>query len=151
MTRTRWTFALFTAALFAAPSCGPQLRQAHADTPKPAFTRPPPSGRTVDLEITDTPRGGTPRVARYTLALVDDTGWSELDAHGIADHVHLKARADGNRAPARIVSFEVERSEVGGPALHLTDSTVFFAGRRTVLGRLDRPDGSTTEVAVVTR
>ncbi len=134
------------------PSCAPSVRSALAAAPHPAQSpRVPAVARSVEVEITDTPHGGAARTSHYAMAMVDDTGWSRISARLGTERLLLQARSDRGTRSGAVVRVEVHRSDMNGSDLDLEESTVFFAGRRSVLGHLDRPDGSATEVAIVTR
>src|SRR5258707_855389 len=110
----------------------------------------PAVARAIDIELTDTSASGS-RTTRYTLAIVDDRGWSKVSTKAADERLQVKARSDRyrNEWPA-IVSVELERDLQGQPAVFLEQQAIFFAGRRTVLGHLERA-GGTTEVTMVTR
>lgn len=126
-----------------------------ASAPKVAATvapppKPPVVARTVDLELTDTTSAGS-KTTHYVLSIVDDQGWSRVTEHTPADHLELRASSslDRGRYPA-IIRVELVRSAQGAPDVSLDQSTIFFAGRRTVLGHVEGPAGA-TEIAMVTR
>ncbi len=117
----------------------------------PHETPPPAVQRTIDIELTDS-SPGTSKMSRYTLALVDDRGWSNISTHSPAERLEVKARADRFHSwePA-IVSVEFMRDTQGQPKVTIAESTIFFAGRRTVLSHLEKEGGGATDVALVTR
>lgn len=125
-----------------------------AAPPHIARVEPPPQlpavSRTVDVELTDTTAAGS-KTTHYTLAIVDDYGWSELSSKSATERLHLKARSNRMHGdfPA-IVNVELMRDAQGAPDVYIAQSTIFFAGRRTVLGHVERDNGS-TEIAMVTR
>lgn len=112
--------------------------------------RLPAVARNVDVELTDTTPAGS-KTTHYTLALVDDNGWSELSSRTPTEHLRLKARSNRMRGelPA-IVDLELTRNVKDAPDVYVAQSTIFFAGRRTVLGHVERDNGS-TDIAMVTR
>ncbi len=112
--------------------------------------RPPAVARTVDVEVTDTTPAGA-KTTHYTLALVDDNGWSEVDSGTHTERLHLKARSNRLRGefPA-VIDLVLTRDVKDAPDVHIAQSTIFFAGRRTVLGHVERENGS-TDIAMVTR
>jgi len=125
-----------------------------ASSPKTvAVAAPPPLpavGRTVDLELTDTTPAGA-RTTHYVLSVVDDQGWSKLTQRTPASYLELQAASnrEHHTAPA-IIHVELRRSAQGEPDVVLAQSTIFSAGRRTVLGHVEGSSGS-TEIAMVTR
>jgi hypothetical protein len=117
----------------------------------PHETPPPAAQRTIDIELTDS-SPGTSKMTRYTLALVDDRGWSNIATHSPVERLEVKARADRYHSwEPTIVSVEFTRDTQGQPKVSIAESTIFFAGRRTVLGHLEKEGGGATEVALVTR
>ncbi len=133
--------------LAAGCASSPKVAQVAAPHEPP---RPPAVARTVDVELTDTTASGA-KTAHYTLAIVDDFGWSELSARSATENLRLKARSNRMHGEyPTIVSVELRRDAQGAPDVFLTQSTIFFAGRRTVLGHVER-DGGSTDVAMVTR
>ncbi|HEY1955051.1 MAG TPA: hypothetical protein VGH28_05550 [Polyangiaceae bacterium] len=127
-----------------------------ASAPKIAATpqllvRPPAVARTIDLELTDTTPAGA-KTTHYVLSVVDDQGWSRMSEQTATEHLALQASSNldkHNGFPA-IIRVELRRNSQGEPAVDLAQSTIFFAGRRTVLGHVDGANGS-TEIAMVTR
>ena len=111
---------------------------------------PPAVARTVEVEVTDTTSTGA-KTTHYTLALVDDNGWSEIDSGTHTERLHLKARSNRFRGefPA-VIDLELTRDIKDAPDVHVAQSTIFFAGRRTVLGHVER-ENSSTDIAMVTR
>jgi hypothetical protein len=125
-----------------------------ASAPKIAAVAPPPTtpavGRTVDLELTDTTPAGT-KTTHYVLSVVDDQGWSKLSERTGTDRLDLRASSSrDHHAPPAIIHVELQRAAPGEPDVRLEQSTIFYAGRRTVLGHVDGANGS-TEIAMVTR
>ena len=138
------------ASLIALPtSCASSPRVAHAEPPPPALT--PRVARTIDVEINDTPPGGAAKTAVYSLAVVDDNGWSRIESKAPGAKLSLMARSDRERGGPAIVRLDVERFEASGPDLLVSQAVIFWAGRRTVIGKLARGDGGTTEIAMTTR
>ena len=124
-----------------------------ASAPPVARVEPPqlPAvARNVDVELTDTTPAGS-KTTHYTLALVDDNGWSELSSRTPTEQLRLKARSNRRRGDSpTIVDLDLTRDVKDAPDVHITQSTIFFAGRRTVLGHVERENGS-TDIAMVTR
>ena len=133
----------------AATACAPAATVAKT-TPPPAAPSPPPVARTVDLELIDTNASGS-KTRHYLLSVVDDQGWSRISERTPNDGLDLRASSslDRHGFPA-IVRVELHRDAQGAPDVFITQSTIFFAGRRTVLGHVDGAAGS-TEIAMVTR
>ena len=131
-------FLLFTAGCASAPKI-------LATSP-----RPPAVARTVDLELTDTSAAGS-KTTHYLLSVVDDQGWSRIEQRTPTERLDLQASSnlDKHGFPA-IIRVELRRNAQGEPDVSLAQSTIFFAGRRTVLGHVDGANGS-TEIAMVTR
>ena len=125
-----------------------------ASAPKIVATQPPPRppavARTVDLELTDTSAAGS-KTTHYLLSVVDDQGWSRIEQRTATERLDLQASSnlDKHGFPA-IIRVELRRNAQGEPDVSLAQSTIFFAGRRTVLGHVDGANGS-TEIAMVTR
>lgn len=125
-----------------------------ASSPKPLALPPATpelaSPRTVDLELTDTTAAGT-KTTHFELAMVDDAGWSKLRTRTPTGVVVIEATSSRrHHAGPAVLHVRLERDLQGEPDLKLAQSTIFYAGRRTVLGHVEGPSGS-TEVAVVTR
>jgi hypothetical protein len=125
-----------------------------AAAPKAACVAPAPAvpavGRTVDLELTDTTAAGS-RTTHYVLSVVDDHGWSKLYERTATDRLELRAASNlDHRGFPAIVRVELDRNAQGAPDVHIEQSTIFYAGRRTVLGHVEGA-GGTTEIAMVTR
>jgi len=130
-----------------ASGCASTAPQAVAHVEPP---RVPAVARTVDVEVTDTTSAGS-RTTRYTLALVDDNGWSEVSTGSQAEHMRLKARSNRMHGDfPTVIDVDLSRNVQGAPGIDLRQSAIFFAGRRTILGHVDRENGF-TEVAMVTR
>jgi hypothetical protein len=132
----------------------PLLAAGCAAAPKMTAVAPPPRvppvGRTVDLELTDKTAAGT-KTTHYVLSVVDDHGWSRLEEHAAGERLELRASSNLDRdAPPAIVRVELRRITQGAPDIELAQSTIFHAGRRTVLGHVEGAGGS-TEIAMVTR
>ena len=144
--RDRMKIILLLSCLVAGCAAAPQSKVV-AQLPPPVVA----SQRTVDIELTDTSPNGS-KTERYSLAVVDDRGWSKVATNGEGERMQVRARADRyrNDGPA-FVSVELERDVQGQPKIYLEQSTIFFAGRRTVLGHLERASGGATDVAMVTR
>jgi len=143
--------AAIAASMLALPtSCASSPRDAHAEAP-PAPPLPPRVARTVEVEINDTPPGGAAKSAVYSLAVVDDNGWSRIESKAPAAKLSLMARSDRERGGPAIVRLDVQRLEAAGPDLLVSQAVIFWAGRRTVIGKLARGDGGTTEIAMTTR
>lgn len=128
--------------------CASAPKIARVTTPPPP--EPPSVARNVDVELTDTSSSGT-KIAHYVLAIVDDYGWSEVSEKSGGERLRLKARSNRMHGsfPA-IVSVELTRDAQNEPEVYIAQSTIFFAGKRTVLGHVERNGGS-TEIAMVTR
>jgi len=80
---------------------------------------------------TDTTSAGS-KTTHYLLSVVDDQGWPRIEQRTPTERLDRQA------------------SPQGEPDVSLAQSTIFFAGRRTVLGHVDGANGS-TEIAMVTR
>lgn len=123
-----------------------------AAVPRPqSLPRPPAVARTVDVELTDTTTAGS-KTTHYVLSLVDDQGWSRLSEHTATEHLEIQAASslDMHMGFPTIIRVELQRNAQGTPEVSLDQSTIFFAGRRTMLGHIDGANGS-TEIAMVTR
>jgi len=127
-----------------------------AAAPKPLAVAPPPPrppavARTVDLELTDTSAAGS-KTTHYVLSLVDDQGWSRMSEHTATERLEFQASSnlDKHSGYPAIIRVELRRNTQGAPDVTLDQSTIFFSGRRTVLGHVDGTNGS-TEIAMVTR
>lgn len=139
--RVLCTFLFVTAGCAAAPK-GAIVAQ--APPPIPAVAR------VVDIELTDTSASGT-STKHYLLSVVDDQGWSRLSERTMG--LKLELRAASNRRsgfmPA-IVRVDLVRNLEGTPDIAIEQSTIFFAGKRTVLGHVEGSNGA-TEIAMVMR
>ena len=112
--------------------------------------RPPAVARTVDLELTDKTAAGS-KTTHYVLSLVDDQGWSRLSQRTPGERLELQASSNlDKRGYPAIIRVELHRDTAGAPDVAISQSTIFFAGRRTVLGHIDGANGS-TDIAMVTR
>ncbi len=130
---------------------GPRVARAEAPHPPPEPITPVVA-RIIEIEINDAPPGGTAKTSMYSLAVVDDFGWSRIESRAASGKLALQARSDRvQRVGPAIVRLDVTRNETSGPDLVVSQSVIYFAGRRTVLGRLARTDGGTTEIAMTTR
>lgn len=130
--------------------CAAPASKETAGVRAPPIPETPAVARSVDVELTDTSQAGT-KTTHYTLAIVDDFGWSELASSSGGEHLKLKARSNRARgAQPTIVSVELSRDAQGEPNMYIAQSTIFSAGRRTVLGHVERAGGA-TDVAMVTR
>lgn len=151
MQNTRF-FGMVAVLALAGPSCvAAQIKTAHAAD---AATQAPPAGnRNAVIEVIDSTQGKPTRTSRYSLAVVDERGWAELDARSGTESTHVKVRADRDRNYAVVMAIELHRSDSASAdvGLSVNDSTTFFAGRRSVVSKVDRADGTSTEVALVTQ
>ena len=144
------SFVLVAAAALSLTGCAPRPSASTATAP----VAPPPFAvaRTIDVEISDSVKGGAPRTLLYQLACVDGRGWSKLETGDASEKVALEAQSErGREGGPAVVSLQVARMEAGGPDLKVSQSVIFFAGRRTVVGHLARRDGGVTEIAMITR
>lgn len=149
MQKTKLVMALplIGALSVAGPSCAPGVKSALADSP----AQPPLSGRSAIIEIVDGAQGKPVKTERFALSVVDERGWAELDSRSTVETTKIKVRADRDRNYAVVMTLEVNRSDMTSAAagLQLSDSTPFFAGKRSIMSKVDRPDGTSTEVALL--
>lgn len=148
MQKPRFWIPIMGVLTFAGWSCAPQVKSAYA-----ADAQPPSGNRTAIIEVIDSSHGKATRTARYSLAVVDDRGTAELDACTGSEVTHVKVRAERDRNYAVVMAIELHRSDSASTDANLSvsDATTFFAGRRSVVSKVDRPDGSSTEVALLTQ
>lgn len=131
------TIALVS-ALALVPPC-----TASADPTRPRATR------MLDVEIVDTPKGAPARAMRHGLAVTDDLGWASLATHGSSE-LSLRARSNDDHRGNVVIDVDVHRSGEGGD-VDVASSVLFASGKRTPLGRVERPDGSIVELFVTAR
>lgn len=117
---------------------------ARASAP-PHQAAPPVTTHTIDIEVTDTEKGHPPRVARFTLS-VEGGEWTRLQTQADTETYKLGVRLENDR-----VRLDINRSDSAGSSASLNANIVanVALNKRTVVGRVQRQNGTATEIAVV--
>ena len=132
-------------ALLAFGSCAAPMKVSMASD-----ASPPSSPRSALIEVVDSAQGKPVRTSRYALSAVDGQEWSrvESDFGNEVTHVQVKASRDRDGYGV-VINVEVQRSDRSRPGnLSATGSTKFFSGRKTIISKIERTDGTSTEVAL---
>lgn len=101
---------------------------------------------TVEVEIAETSKSGTRRVS-FAVGVSEGGRTSEVSTHvgGVTYEVSVEQGSGGSKGPL----FYLGLSGHGGSrGLNLTAAARPNSGKRTVVGRVAHPDGSTVEVAI---
>ena len=110
-----------------------------------------PAAQGVVVDVTDAQPGSKPRSVKLVLSLDRDRP-SELETQIGTTHYHVKVLVDADAADR--LRFEVRRDERGADRdreLGLSVSAALRRGTRTIIGRIERGAGESTEVGALVK
>ncbi len=108
---------------------------------------PSPTTHAIEIEVTDTEKGHPPRVVRFTLS-VEGGEWSRVTTRADTETYKIGVRLENDR-----LRLDVNRSDSANqsPEVNASIVTNVALNKRTVVGRVQRQNGSATEIAVLVR
>ena len=121
-----------------------------------ADAAPLAGARSVEIEVTEVASAQQPAMtSRFTLAVLFDGSLSEIDTRIGDARYQVRLRVDHTgAAPGNVLRVSLHRSNAGPTRvvdIDLSTVHVVETGRRTVIAKVDRAEGSRTEVAAVVR
>jgi hypothetical protein len=146
--------AVISFAVFGACCASPSLVSAAPDKP-PARAA---SGPVLHLDVVDRTSSGTRQTVRLSLPLAE-RGSSSVEARAGSSEYHLSVGRDGapeTPGPLRIDLRRTDQRRHSETAdqrsdLRLDVRVTLQRGERALIARLERPDGSTTDVSAALR
>ena len=118
----------------------------------PARGAAPAASRTVDVEVVEIARDKSSHTLRVAVSLVDNDGASEVSTQAGTFRYFLEARRDRRAGGSPVLALELQRADTAASGdMRLSAASFADLGQRVVIGRVERPDGTATEIAATLR